>query len=133
MDWIESESFRIVCPDFADVFLGCETSEGLETPAVIVVVDEVGKVALELPVVFPVIALDGRFLNRAVHTFDLPVRPRMLDLGQAVLDAVRASAHIEHMGHVLGRRAIGVARRKRELNTGVGEYRVNFAGNRFDQ
>ena len=133
MDWIESESFGVVCPDFADVFVGCETFEGLKTPAVIVGVDEVGEVALELPVVVVVIALDSRFFDRPVHAFDLTVRPRMFDLGQAVLDAVLAAAHIEHMGHVPGGWAVGVTRRERELNAVVGEYRVNFVGNDFDQ
>jgi hypothetical protein len=50
MDWIESESVWVVCPDFADVFVWREAFEGLETPAEIVGVDEVGEMALELPV-----------------------------------------------------------------------------------
>jgi hypothetical protein len=55
------------------------------------------------------IALDRGFLDRAVHT------------------------HVKHMAHVAGRWAIGVARRKRELNAVVGEYGVNLARDGFDQ
>jgi hypothetical protein len=40
----------------------------------------------------------------------------MLDLGETVLDAVLAAAHVEYMRHVAGSRAIGIARRKNELN-----------------
>ena len=116
MDRIESESVRVVCPDFADVFVGREAFEGLEPPAVVVGIDEVGEVALGLPVAVVVIALDGGFLDRPVHAFDLAVRPGMLDLGQPVLDSVLVAPHIKHMGHVPGRRAIRVTRRKRELN-----------------
>src|SRR5882757_7022828 len=108
MDWIESESVWLACPDFADVFVGREAFEGLQTPSVIVGSDEVGEMALELPVAVVVIALDGGFLDCAVHALDLTVRPRVLDLGQPVLDAVLAAAHVEHMGHVPGRWADGV-------------------------
>ena len=80
MDWIESESFRVVCPDFADVFVGCETFEGLKTPGVIVGVDEVGEMTLEQPVAVTMIALDGCFFDRPVHAFDLTVRPLPLTL-----------------------------------------------------
>jgi len=58
------------------------------------------------------IALNGGFLDCPVHTFDLAVGPRMLDLGKPVLDPVLAAAHVEHMGHAPGRWAIGVARWK---------------------
>jgi hypothetical protein len=51
-----------------------------------------------------------------VHPLDLAVRPQMLDLGETVLDAVLAAAHVEYMRHVAGSRAIGIARRKNELN-----------------
>ena len=88
---------------------------------------------MELPVAVVMIALDGSFLDRAVHTFDLTIGPRMLDLGKSVLNAVLAAAHVKHMGHVPGRWAIGVARWKRELNAIVGEHGVNFVRNGFDQ
>lgn len=42
----------------------------------------------ELVVTVVMVAFDGRFLDRPVHAFDLPIGPRMLDLGEPVLDAV---------------------------------------------
>ena len=55
---------------------------------------EVREVALELPVVVVVLARDGGFLDRAVHTFDLTIGPRMPNLGQSVLNAVLATNRV---------------------------------------
>ena len=76
---------------------------------------------------------DRCVLDGTVRPFDLAVRPRMLDLCEPVLDAVLAAAHVEHVGHVSGCWAIGVARRKRELDAVVGENGVDFVGDGFDQ
>jgi hypothetical protein len=43
---------------------------------------------LKLAVVVIVEALDGGFLDGSAHAFDLAIRPRMLDLGQPVLNAL---------------------------------------------
>ena len=123
----------LFCPRFGDEFVGCEAIQGLETPAVIVRVDEVGEVTLELPIAVVMIALDGGFFDRPVHAFDLTIGPQMLDLGETMLDAVLAAAHIEHVGDVDGRWAIGVTRRERELNAVVGQDGMNFERNSFDQ
>ena len=133
MDRIDSESLWVVCPDFADVFVRCEAFERLEASAVIVGADEVGEVALQLTMAIVVIALDGGFLDRSVHAFDLAIRPRMLDLGQPMLNAILMAAHVKHVRYVLGRWTICVARRKRELNAVVSEYDVNLVGNGFDE
>ena len=45
-----------------------------------------------------VIALDGRLFDGAVHPLDLAVRPRVVDLGEPVLDAVFVAAQVEHVG-----------------------------------
>ena len=79
------------------------------------------------------VALDGRFLDRAVHALDLAIGPGMLDLGQPMFDAILLAAHIEHMCHVSCRRAVRVARRESELDPIVGENRVDLVGNRRDQ
>jgi hypothetical protein len=47
MDWVECESVRACCPDFADVLLRGEAFEGLKTLAVIVGIDEVGTLSLQ--------------------------------------------------------------------------------------
>lgn len=78
-------------------------------------------------------ALDSGFLDGTVHPLDLAVRPRVPDFGEAVLDAVLPAAHVEHMRHIAGSRAIGIARRKGELNTIVGENGMDFVGDGCDQ
>lgn len=42
-------------------------------------------------------ALHGRFLDRAVHAFDLTIRPGVLDLGQPVLNLMLAADPIKDM------------------------------------
>ena len=88
-----------------------------------------GKVSFELIVSIVMVALNGRFLDRAVHALDLTVCPRMLDLGQAMFDAVLA-ADIEHVRHVSSCRTISVARREGKLDAIVGEHRVDFGRER---
>ena len=130
---VECESFGFACPDFADVFEGREALEGLETAAIIVGVDEVVEVGLELPVAIVMVAFDGGLLDRSVHPFDLAVGPRVLDLGEPVLDAVLAAAHVEHVGHEPGCGAIGVAWREGELEAVVGQDGVDLVGHGRDQ
>ena len=76
------------------------------------------------------VALDGRFLDRAVHALDLAIGPGMLNLGQPMFDPVFLASHIEHMCHVSCRRAVRVARRERELDPIVGENRVDLGDSR---
>ena len=45
-------------------------------------------VCVQLGVAVVVIALDRRFLDGPVHSFDLAVCPRMLDLGQSMLNVM---------------------------------------------
>ena len=40
MGWIVSESAGLVCPDFADVLVGCEITKGLETLGKVVGVEK---------------------------------------------------------------------------------------------
>jgi len=82
--------------------------------------------AHKLLVAVVVVALDGRFLDGPVHALDLPVGRRALDLGQAVLDAVFAATHVEHMRHVERGRTIGVTGWERKLNAVVGQHGVDF-------
>lgn len=115
MGRVECESFGFACPDFADVFEGCEAPECLEPASIIIGVDEAVEVGLELPAVVVMVAFDGGLLDRAVHPFDLVVGPWMPDFGEPVLDAILLTVHIEHVGDVGGSRSVGVARREGEL------------------
>ena len=110
-----------------------QASEGLQATTEVVSVDEVSEMAAELVVIVLVEAFDNRFLERAVHPVDLAVGPRMLDLGQTMLDAVFPAAHVEHVRDPGRGRAVGIARREGELDAVVGQNRVDLVGNRLDQ
>jgi len=77
-------------------------------------------------------ALDGRFLDRPVHSLDLAVGPRMLRFCQAMFNAIFTASHVEHVCYVPGGRAILVTGRVRELDSVVGENCMDFIGNGFD-
>lgn len=133
MGWIEFESFGVFCPCFDDEFIGRQTLESFEPAGIVVCVDEVGEMGFELLMAIVVVALDGGFFNRPVHSLDLSVGPRVLDFGQAVFDAVLAASHVKHVRHVGGCRPIRVARREGELDAIVRQNGVDLIGNRRDQ
>ena len=116
MSWIKCISVWFGCPHFADVFEGCESLEGLQLPPIIVGVNEVVEMRGQLGMAVIMVSFDGGLLDRPVHPFDLPDGPWMLDFGGAVLDPVFFAAHVEHVGHVGGGRAVSVARREGELD-----------------
>ena len=129
---VEPESFWLCYPGFADEFVWCQAAEGLQTPAVVVGIDEVSQVRPELPVGVVVIALDSRVLDGPVHAFHLVIGPGVFDLCEPVLDAILAAAHIEHVRHELGSWTVYVTRRERELDAVVGQHGVDFVGDRLD-
>src|SRR5579862_2412301 len=86
MEWVEGEPLWLVCPGFADEFVWCEAFEGLEAFGEVVGLDEVSEVVAELFVGVVVEPPDGSVLDGAVHAFDLAMGPRMLWLGQPVID-----------------------------------------------
>lgn len=79
------------------------------------------------------VALDGCFLDRAVHALDLAIGPGMLDLSQAMFDAILLAVHIKHMCHVSCRRAARVTQWESELDPIVGENGVDLVGDSRDQ
>ena len=62
---------------------------------------------------------DSGFLEGAVHPFDLAVGPRMVRLGEPVLDAMLAADTVEHVQSVAGRWASASRRHVAELGEGV--------------
>ncbi len=116
MGWIEFESFGFFCPCFHDEFVGCQTLESFEPAGIVICVDEVGEVGFELLMPIVMVAFDNGFFDRPVHALDLSIGPRVLDLGQAVFDAVLAASDVKHVRHIGGCRPIRVARREGELD-----------------
>ena len=77
-------------------------------------------------------SLDGSFFDRAVHTFDLTVRPWMIDLGRPVFDVMLTATQIEHVSDISGSRAIAVTWRMTELDSIIGQDRVYLVRSRLD-
>ena len=79
---------RLVCPCFAAELIGCEAAQALQSASEVVGGDEVVEVPPQLVVAVLMEALNGGVLDYAVHPLDLTVGPRMVDFGEAVVDAV---------------------------------------------
>lgn len=109
--WVSGEAIGLVCPCLADELVWCEPAKALEAAGEIVGGDEVVEVSPELIVAVVVESLDGRVLDGAIHSLDVAVGPRMVDAGEAVLDAMLGAAQVEHVREISRGGAIGVARR----------------------
>jgi hypothetical protein len=107
---------------------GVSPFEGLEALGEIVGIDEVREVSAKLLMASVVVAPDGRFLERAVHAFDLSVGPRMVGLGQPVLDITLLADAIEHVDAVLRGWSIAMLRQVAELDAVVGDDGVHLRG-----
>ena len=73
MDWVESKSVWGLCPEFAEVLVGRESFECLESSGEVVGCDEVGQVRFELVMCVVEVTLHRSFLDGTVHAFYLPV------------------------------------------------------------
>ena len=81
MDWIDVVSVWLLCPALANVFEGREALEGLEALGEVVGVEEGFQVGAQAVVAVIVVSAHGGFLERAVHSFHLAIRPRVVGLG----------------------------------------------------
>ena len=72
-------------------------------------------------------------LEGAIHPLDLPVGPRMIWLRHPMLDPVRSTEQIEHMGSPPGRRPLTVLRQVAELNAVIGGAIVDRVRDNRDQ
>ena len=79
---------------------------------------------------FVVIPFGGGFLDRAVHSVDLAVDPRVVGLGQAMLDPVGLTDHVE--AHWLETDGGPVAGLLGELEAIVGENNADLVGLGFE-
>ncbi len=111
---VEHKLLRLVCPDFADVFVRREAAERLEAAGEVVGGYEVCEVYPQLLVALVVEAFDGGLLDGAVHPLDLTVGPGVVRLGEAVLDVVGLADHVE--AHLARPGGVAVARLLGELD-----------------
>ncbi len=61
----------------------------------VVGIDEQMQMRSQLSMAVVVVAFDRRVLDRTVHSLDLPVGPRVVHLGQTVLDVMLVADTIE--------------------------------------
>ena len=87
LERLESEAVSFLRPELADVLVGPEVFERLETLGEVVGGDEIGEMVAKLVAGFVVEAFDSRILDRLVHALDLAIGPGMLGPGKAVVDA----------------------------------------------
>ena len=64
---VDCKPFGLGCPDFADVFVGCQAAQGFEPTGIIVGLDEVAEMGCQLCMAVIVIAFDGCLLDCAIR------------------------------------------------------------------
>jgi hypothetical protein len=60
--------------------------------------DYVAEVRLDLLMTVAEVAFDRRLLDGPVYPLELAIGPRVLHLGEPLLDAIPPAAHVEHAG-----------------------------------
>ncbi len=98
MAWIDSESFRLVCPLFTDEFVRAQASQCLQSACEVVGVYKIIQISDELSMVIIMIALDGRLLEGPVHPLHLVVAPWMIHFAEAMFNIIVFTNPIEDMG-----------------------------------
>lgn len=142
MGWIEFEALWLFCPDRADVFVRCESFEGLESSGEVVGIDEVGEMLSEVFVGLVVEAFDSGFFEGSVHAFDLAVGPGMFRLGEAVVDIGFGAGELEGVsaeefatfeGELDLRRSGTAIAWSGEVDSIIGQHCVDGVRHGFDQ
>lgn len=87
----------------------------------------------QLVVAVVMVALDGRLLEGPVHALDLAIGPRVVWLGEPMLDVVRPADLVEAVDAVQGSRASTVLRQLGELDAVVGQDDVQAVRTSFDE
>ena len=125
-------------------FVGREAVQGLQPACEVVGCQEVGEVYSQLVVAVVVEPFHGRLLDRAVHPLDLAatqendppdrflifMAPRVVGLGQPVLDPVGFADHVQ--AHGPGIDGVPVPGLLRELDAIVGQYGVDLIRHGFE-
>ncbi len=81
----------MLLPLLANVFIGRESLQRLQTFGKVVGHQESRQMLPELLMGIVVVTIDRRLFERAVHPLDLTIRPGMIGLGQAMLNPVFGS------------------------------------------
>lgn len=130
MVWLDDKDIWFGFPEFFDGFVGRPEPQGLELLGEFVGDEPVLHMPAHLIDRGVVEGLDGRFLDGSHHAFGLAVGPWMVWLGQPMLDAVFLADAFEDMDQPP---RLAAARVLDELDTVVGQHRVDPIGHGFDQ
>ncbi len=122
MGWVESKFIWGLGPEFAEIFVGCEAFECLESSGEVVGPEEVGQVRFELVVGVVEVSLDRSVLDGSVHALDLPIGPGMIGLGEPVFDSMKGTEPVEGMSAPSGGKPSTVFGQVGELDAVVGEH-----------
>ena len=141
VEGVESESFGLLCPELANSLEGSQTLETLQALGEVVGIEECGEMRAKAAMRLVVEASDGGVLDGSVHPFDLPVRPGMVELGEAMLDAELSAGQIKGVGteglaareQLLNLADAPATLRRRELKAVVRQNRVNAVGDTFNE
>ena len=113
---------------FTDELVRREAFEDLQSSPEVVGADEGDEVVTQLVMIVVGKAFGGRVLDRAVHSFNLAVRPRVLDLGQPVLKLMLAADPVEDVLE-----GLYVPIMIGELDAVIGEHDVEPVGHGGDE
>ena len=118
---IEGKSVWSLSPEFAEVFVGREAFEGLESSGEVVGPEEVCQVRFEWVVSMVKVAFYGGIFDGSVPTFDLTVGPWMVGFSQPMLDPIQNTEPVEGMTTEARGGLLPVLRQIGELDAVVGE------------
>lgn len=133
LERVDGKSFWLLCPYSPNVFVRRETLQGLEPSGEVVGHQEAVRMRFELGVRGVVVPVDGCFLQRAVHAFDLSIRPRVFWFREPVFDPMLVAALIKHMGDPLRRWPVAVTQRMTELAAVIGQKCMDLVRNNPDE
>ena len=133
MGWIEGKFVWGFSPEFAEVFIGREPFERLESSGEVVGFEEVSQVRFELVVGVVEVSLHRSVLDGSVHALDLPVGPGMVRLGQSVFDAMSETEPVEGMPTEASGRPLPVLRQVGEVDAVISEHGVDAIWNGLDE
>jgi hypothetical protein len=95
---VESESFGLFCPELTNPLEGRQASKALEALREVVRIEERGQMCAKATVRVVVEPPNRGVLDGSVHPFDLAVRPGVVELGEAMVDAKLGARQIKGVG-----------------------------------
>jgi len=98
MEGTESEPFRLLCPELTNPLEWRQATKALQALGEVVRIEKGRQMRPQAFVGLVVEAPDGGLFDRAVHAFDLPVRPGMIEFRQPMLDSELGARQVKCMG-----------------------------------